>query len=161
MTREDAVKRLNTQVLAGEGPDILLLDGLPAETYMEKGMLKDIRPILEGLPEEEALFANVVDSFTDGDGAVYTMPMCIRVPLLVGDREQIAGMNDLERIAAKMENRRAEYPQEGSLGSRIRKHSFGFLGWCLLRRGRRKRDSWIRRPSLTFWNFPNGSMKRS
>ncbi len=116
MTREDAVKRLNTQVLAGEGPDILLLDGLPAETYMEKGMLKDIRPILEGLPEEEALFANVVDSFTDEDGAVYTMPMCIRVPLLVGDREQIAGMNDLESIAAKMENRRAEYPQGGIFG---------------------------------------------
>lgn len=36
-TREDAVKKLNTEIMAGKGPDFLLLDGLPADSYVEKG----------------------------------------------------------------------------------------------------------------------------
>ena len=53
MTAEDAVRRLNTQVLAGEGPDVLILDGLPMESYLDKGMLQDIRPVLDSLEGED------------------------------------------------------------------------------------------------------------
>lgn len=113
MTEEDALKRLNTQVLAGEGPDVLLLDGLPMETYIEKGMLKDLRPVLD---EEEALFSNIKESFAGTDGAIYTMPMCIRVPLLVGDRESLGRMDDLAGIAEETGRIRAGYPAGGIFG---------------------------------------------
>lgn len=114
LTAEDAVKRLNTQVLSGEGPDVLILDGLPMEAWMEKGMLQDIRPVLDGLEEE--LFANVVDGFTDGDGAAFAMPMCIRVPLLAGDRDAVGRMEDLKSIADEAERLRADHPQGGIFG---------------------------------------------
>lgn len=116
LTAEDAVKRLNTQVLSGEGPDVLILDGLPMEAWMEKGMLQDIRPVLDGLEEE--LFANVVDGFTDGDGAIFAMPMCIRVPLLAGDRDAVGRMEDLKSIADEAERLRADHPQGGIFGIR-------------------------------------------
>ncbi len=114
MTAEDALRRLNTEILAGEGPDVLLLDGLPLDTYIEKGMLQDIRPVLDSLGE--ALFANVTEGFADGTGAVYAMPMCIRVPLLAADREMIGQMDDLEGIAEQTEKFRAAHPQGGIFG---------------------------------------------
>jgi len=38
----DAVKKLNTELLSGEGPDILFMDGLNARKYAEEGVLSDI-----------------------------------------------------------------------------------------------------------------------
>lgn len=116
MTKEDAVKRLNTQVLAGEGPDVFILDGLPLSTYIEKGMLKDIAPLLNGLSGEDELFSNVVEGCKDADGSVYAMPMCIKVPLLAGSRDVIAGMDGLKEIADIMEQLRKEQPSGGILG---------------------------------------------
>lgn len=115
MTREDAIKKLNTQVLAGEGPDVLLLDGLPLDAYTEKGMLRDLRPVLASLGEEE-LFSNIVDGFTAKDGAVYALPMCIRVPLLVGDRESIGRMDSLSGAAEEAERFRVTNPEGGIFG---------------------------------------------
>ncbi len=114
MTAEDAVRRLNTQVLAGEGPDVLILDGLPMESYLDKGMLQDIRPVLDSLEGE--LFSSVVEGFTDPDGAVYVMPMCIRVPLLAGEEDAVGQMEDLESIADQAERLRADHPQGGIFG---------------------------------------------
>ena len=116
MTAEDALKRLNTQVLAGEGPDVLLLDGLPVDTWIGKGMLLDLRPVLEDLNGEDELFWNVVEGFAEADGAVYAMPVCIRVPLLVGDRDLVGGMEDLESIAEQAEQLRRDYPEGGIFG---------------------------------------------
>ena len=31
VTREDALKKLNTQIMAGEGPDLMILDGMPVD----------------------------------------------------------------------------------------------------------------------------------
>ncbi|MDE6221133.1 MAG: carbohydrate ABC transporter substrate-binding protein, partial [Lachnospiraceae bacterium] len=35
ITREDALKKLNTQLLSGSGPDIIMLDGMNMDTYAE------------------------------------------------------------------------------------------------------------------------------
>lgn len=116
MTREDALKKLNTQILAGEGPDVLILDGLPLDTYIEKGLLKDLSGVLGALEGEDALFPNLVDSMMQEDGAVYAMPLCIRVPLLTGEQDVIAKIKDLESFAGEMENLRRMYPTGGLLG---------------------------------------------
>ncbi len=115
-TTEDAIKRLNTQILAGDGPDVLVLDGLPAAAYQENGMLKDIRTVFESMDGEEVLFENVVDSFTEADGAIYQMPLEVRVPLLVGEKEMITRAQDLESLAAEMEQIRAASPEGGIFG---------------------------------------------
>lgn len=116
MTKEDAVKKLNTRILSGEGPDVIILDGLPVDAYIEKGMLADISGILEERGQEDELFPNLVESFRQEDGVVYAMPLCIRVPLLVGDTNVINGIEDLESFADKMEVFRQENPEGGLLG---------------------------------------------
>ena len=47
VTRTDALKTLNTEIMAGKGPDILILDGISSETYAEQGMLEDLSGILK------------------------------------------------------------------------------------------------------------------
>lgn len=130
VTKEDAVKKLNTRILAGEGPDVIILDGLPFSSYIEKGLLADIGGLLENVGGEEAgeedtvgesadseggLFPNLVESFRKEDGAVYAMPLCVQVPLLVGDADVIDRIDDLESFAEEMEAFRAKNPEGGLL----------------------------------------------
>lgn len=116
VTKEDAIRKLNTRILAGDGPDVIILDGLPVDSYIEKGMLADISGLLESTDGEEALFANLVESFREENGAVYGMPLCIQVPLLAGDTNVINRIEDLESFADEMEALRQEYPEGCLLG---------------------------------------------
>ena len=47
-TVSDAIKTLNTEIVAGKGPDILILDGLPVDEYIEEDLLEDISDIIDG-----------------------------------------------------------------------------------------------------------------
>lgn len=116
VTKEDAVKQLNTRILSGEGPDVIILDGLPMDSYIEKGLLADLSEVIERQEGEDALFSNLAESFRQEDGALYAMPLCIQVPLLAGDCDGIDGMEDLESIADAMETLRREKPEGGLLG---------------------------------------------
>ena len=42
VTASDALRMLNTEILAGDGPDVLMLDGISVDTYTEKGLLMDL-----------------------------------------------------------------------------------------------------------------------
>ena len=53
MTVSDALKTLTTEIMAGKGPDVLVLDGMPVETYAEKGILRDLSSVIEENKEEE------------------------------------------------------------------------------------------------------------
>ena len=43
----DAISRLNTRLAAGEGPDVILLDGLNEKAYIEQGLLCDVSDVLD------------------------------------------------------------------------------------------------------------------
>lgn len=115
-TAEDAVKKLNTQILAGEGPDVMLLDGLPVNSYKEKGILMDLGGTLEKLSGENTLFPNLIEGAAEESGEIYAMPMCVRVPLLAGETVALTNMNDLKSFADGMEELRKQNPEGGILG---------------------------------------------
>ena len=109
VTREDALKKLNTQIMAGQGPDFLILSDLPADSYIEKGLLADLGPLIDGLEGEEKLFDNVVDAFRK-DGSLYTVPCDVNLPTILCREKYIADVQDLEDIADAMEKLRADNP---------------------------------------------------
>ncbi len=74
VTAEDAIKTLNTQIMAGNGPDVLVLDGLPADSYIEKGILCDIADIVADADSADGLFTNITDAYQK-DGGVYQVPL--------------------------------------------------------------------------------------
>lgn len=111
LTREDAVKNLNTKIMAGEGPDVLILDNLPMDSFMEKGLLMDLTPLLNGLNGEEELFGNIVDAMKMKDG-IYAMPCEIEIPVVYGKEEYISQIKDLEGIADTIEQLRKDNPEK-------------------------------------------------
>lgn len=112
VTREDAVKKLNTEIMAGKGPDFLLLDGLPVNSYMEKGVLADLTPCLAELEKEEKILQNIRESFT-ADGKICMIPAAVTVSMYMTDKENMTGVSDLSSLADMMEKLRSENPGRG------------------------------------------------
>lgn len=117
VTREDAVRNLNTKIMSGEGPDILLLDGLPRASYEEKGILADLSGITAEMDGDAALFPNIIEACTK-DGKVYALPIRIQLPLMAGKIEDVEKVKDLESLAALCEEMRGEKPEGALLGVR-------------------------------------------
>lgn len=107
---EDAIKKLNTELMAGKGPDVIIMDGLPVKSYEEKGILKDLKPHIDSLSGDAALLPNIVEAFSHG-GNVYMMPVSFAVPMLEGRQADIEGITDYASLADTAEKIREEKPE--------------------------------------------------
>ncbi len=114
VTREDALKKLNTEIAAGAGPDLLLLDDLPMDSYIEKGILMDLTPYLEK-EAGDGYFQNIIKAF-ETDGAIYAVPAEYKLPLIGGRAEEVERMTDLNAMAEIAEKYRSENPEGGIFG---------------------------------------------
>ena len=115
-TRDDALKKLNTEIAAGKGPDIFILDDMPMDSYVEKGVLADLTPYLEGMGEDR-YFTNIIRSFWTPEG-IYGVPAQFQIALLAGKQEDIEKMTDLEAIAEMAEAYREKKPDGMIFGAR-------------------------------------------
>ncbi|MCM1175327.1 MAG: extracellular solute-binding protein [Blautia sp.] len=143
VTREDAVKKLNTEVAAGAGPDLIMLDGLPFSSYVSKGLLLDISDYLAQYSAQEPLFDNVTEALKV-DGKAYVAPATFGVPRLAGEGNIVAGMTDLDDVAAGVEALREAHPGDD------------IIGMC-------SADTIMKRFALTsepLWIMENGSLDR-
>lgn len=90
----DAIRNLNTRVLAGDGPDVIILDDTPAESYAEKGMLLDVT----GKLNTDSLYEPVKTQMLK-DGKLYYVPARFGMPLLFGSEENMQGLDTLQKLA--------------------------------------------------------------
>lgn len=109
VTSTDALKTLNTEIMAGKGPDILILDGVPADIYVEKGMLEDISGIIGKINESDGILKNIMDPYIDDDGTIYYMPLKFAIPMIMGWKEDIEKITDLSTLADVIEEHQTEY----------------------------------------------------
>lgn len=114
MTRTDALKTLNTNIMAGEGPDLLVLDGMPVDSYMEKGLLVDISSVIEETEKKDSLFENIVNTYQKDD-AVLAVPTRFSVPVMFGKQEILSKADNLKELADVMEKLRSEQPGRNSV----------------------------------------------
>ena len=105
VTDTDALKVLNTEIMAGTGPDVLLLDGISEDTYIERGMLEN----LSGVLKDEDILPNIKDAYTKEDGSIYTMPVKFGIPMIEGNKDIIAGITDLTTEADAAESQKDSY----------------------------------------------------
>ena len=95
-TEQDYIKALNTELLAGKGPDIIILDGLPIESYIEKGVLTDISAVVDGA---EAVLPNIRAASASGDGKLYAMPTRMELPLAYANEANSGAFDTLSALA--------------------------------------------------------------
>lgn len=105
VTATDAMKNLNTEIMSGEGPDVLLMDNLDAENYIERGMLEDI----SGIMEKAGILENIQKAYEEEDGSIYCMPVRFGIPILAGGSGEIDNAVNLEKIADMTEKYQNDY----------------------------------------------------
>ncbi|WP_253957164.1 ABC transporter substrate-binding protein [Paenibacillus oleatilyticus] len=87
---ENFIKKTNTQMLSGKGPDLVEMDHLPMDNYVNKKVLANLSDMMEKDPEfkKEQYFQNILEG-VKLNGSVYGMPTSFFLDGLVGDEEAI------------------------------------------------------------------------
>lgn len=97
-TVSDALKTLTTEIMAGKGPDLMLLDGMPVKTYIEKGILKDLSSILE---DKSSYFENILNAYQDGQEQLCAVPARFMIPVAQGSSANYMPGEDFDTFTAK------------------------------------------------------------
>ncbi len=95
ISRADAIKALNAELLAGTGPDLIVMDGLDIEGYREKGLLVDLSDMID----KKKYMTSIINCFTKEE-ITYGIPLRFTVPTLWGDEEVLKEVNSIEEIAS-------------------------------------------------------------
>lgn len=106
-TVSDALKKLNTRMLAGDGPDIIVMDDIKAESYIESGQLLELSNIAD---TTENLAASIAKNDEYG-GKVYTIPFSVT---LMADISQTGASIDFSSLGKFNESIKAGNAVVGS-----------------------------------------------
>lgn len=93
---EDVIRALNTELVNGGGADVLILDGLPAEIYKNKGLLADLSGPLADI--RGSLLPNMLSNYLDEEGKCYYLPARMIVPVIFGSRAGCEAMTSLDKM---------------------------------------------------------------
>lgn len=126
VSAEDAIAALNTEIMAGNAPDVMILDGLPVDRYMEKGILADISDVVDEIAGTDGMFENIRKVY-EKDGACYQIPLRFYPLLIDGPKEAVTAGQTLSDFADYAETLAAENPGKGILQERSAKE----LLWTL------------------------------
>lgn len=123
---EDKLKNLNTAMLGGNGPDVLLMDGLDESNYSSKGLLMDLTPLTEDMTGEDALIPNLMEALKQ-EGEIYSIPVVFTIPMIAGEKKFIEGIHDLSSLTAAVEEAREENSERVILTSTLPECILGVL----------------------------------
>lgn len=96
------LQNLNTRLLAGQGTDLMVLDGLNTNSLIEKGMLADISDVVTPMSESGEILKNIVDGYTQEDGAVYMVPLRYSMRLLLSGKIDTKEAGSVKGLAAAL-----------------------------------------------------------
>lgn len=107
VTVSDALRTLSTQLLAGKGPDVIVLDGMPIDSYIEKNVLLDLSEYLKKTSGE--LLSNIAVSYQREDKKTYAVPGRFMVPMMLGEASTIDQITNLTQLADWLEKEKDHY----------------------------------------------------
>lgn len=96
VTEADALRTLNTEILSGNGPDILVLDGMSVDAYANKDMLADLSGIFDKVQKEDGIMETIAGTWKKGE-TIPAIPLRFGFVMAAG-REEI--LNQLEDPAS-------------------------------------------------------------
>lgn len=109
MMDADIIRSLNEELLTGAGADVLVLDGLPGKSYIEKGILEDMSELLAPFTESGEIYRNLTGHFRRSDGSVYEVPVRVLFPVVYGEAGATASLSSLQAYL--------EYQESPGVGS--------------------------------------------
>lgn len=115
---ENYIKTLNTELLTGKGPDLLSVNRLPFEKYINRNILADLDGYMakDGSFDEAGYFANILDALKY-KGKLYILPVSVSFDVLAANKELLEqysikaddtlwSWEDLNRVGEKLTGNR-------------------------------------------------------
>lgn len=90
---EDLLRALNTELLAGGGPDVLILDGADYEACARQGLLADLSDTVSEIP----LLENITGPFAGEDG-LFVLPTRFVLPVLYAPAGRLTAAGDWDGL---------------------------------------------------------------
>jgi len=100
LTASDAIKLLNTEILAGAGPDIIMLDNMRIHSFLNQQVLLDITDIYTEAVTSGRYYEEVLGSFLTED-TCWALPTRFTFPVLLGKEEVVDEINDLSSLVTQ------------------------------------------------------------
>lgn len=94
---EDYIRSLNTKLLAEDGYDVLILDGLPIDSFCEKGILEDMSGLIKPKLESGELMPNIFSSYVSKD-KIYFIPVRFALNILFGNTVEAGKLATLDSL---------------------------------------------------------------
>lgn len=97
-TTDDIIREFNAGMFAGNGPDLLLMDGLHIDTYAQRGLLYNLTDDLASLKPQ---LLPGVQALIDKNS--YAVPLRVSLPFIIGEKEILTDSLDdfLEKSSQK------------------------------------------------------------
>lgn len=90
LATEDVLKALNTELLAGRGPDLIVFDGMDVTPYIENGVLADLSESVQ----EFSVLDSIKSAFSV-EGKTYIAAARYAIPTIWGAAEDVDQITDL------------------------------------------------------------------
>ena len=101
-TYEDAMKNLTTQILSGEAPDVILVDGIDINNFIDKNMLMDLSAYEDIWNPDKDILDNIAKWNSNGS-KLYSVACKFRIPAIAADKSVIGNIKSYSDIAAQVE----------------------------------------------------------
>ncbi len=102
-------QNLNTRLMGEEAPDILVMDHLNAQNYVQKGLLADIGQVVGPLEESGGLLENITGAYVQEDGSRYLVPLMFGFPMAIGRDITKQDMDSLDSLAEFLAGKQESY----------------------------------------------------
>lgn len=102
-------QQINTMLMGSEAPDILVLDHLNKDSYLEKGLLVELQDILAPMEESGELLSNIMGTYQTEDGKQYIVPMQFGFTLAMGRDITVQDMASMETLGTFLSGKSENY----------------------------------------------------
>ena len=112
-------QQVNTMLMGSEAPDILVLDHLNKDSFIEKGLLIDIQDIVTPMEESGELLSNIVGAYRQEDGKQYIVPLQFGFPFATGRDISEQDMTSIQNLAAFLSKQQESYMGPRTVGELV------------------------------------------
>ena len=102
-------QQINTMLMGSEAPDILVLDHLNKDSYLEKGLLVDLRDVVAPMEESGELLSNIMEAYRTEDGKQCIVPLQFGFTLAMGRDITVSDMASMETLGAFLSGQSENY----------------------------------------------------
>lgn len=97
----DDLDQLNTELLAGKGPDLIVLDSLNYDMYQRQGVFEDLTEDIASWEGELPLLDNLVRGYTNEKNEIYAIPLGFAMMRGAGDKALLEQGFEFDTLAKK------------------------------------------------------------